>query len=145
MGFVDLKPHVSDPAVRTLIAYAVGYPTDEKLDRVIQSYTTNAERRLFGFERDGSLCGYVGFEVVEPGHAEIHNIAVEPADRGQGIGRLMVEWILTTEDVRKVSAETDWEAVGFYRRCGFCVTRFEHPLFPGTERYRCDVVVEPAK
>ena len=41
MGFVDLKPRVTEPAVRALVAYAVGYPTDEKLDEG----PCNADRR----------------------------------------------------------------------------------------------------
>src|SRR5258708_5518625 len=110
MRVVDLKPRVTDPAIRTLLAYPVGYPTTEKVDRVIQSFTTTPARGLLGFEREGKVCGYVGYEVAEPGHAVIHYIAVEPAARGQGIGRLMVEWILTTEAVGTVSAETDRKA-----------------------------------
>jgi ribosomal protein S18 acetylase RimI-like enzyme len=140
VGFVDIKPRVGDPAVRALITYAVGYPTDEKVDRVIVSYTTNAERRLLGFEKSGNVCGYVGYEVVEPGHALIQHIAVEPATRRQGIGRLMVQWILTAENVWKVSAETDGNAVGFYQRCGFHPTRFEHSVYR-VERFRCELVV----
>lgn len=111
--------------------------------RCTTSGHTHPARRLLGFACHGNLYDYIGFEIVEQRHAVIHDIAVEPDARGHGIGRLMVEWIITSEDIGKVSAETDGEAVGFYQRCGFGTAKFEHPLYPGVERFRCELVVEP--
>src|SRR5262249_28836832 len=63
MPVVDLVPRRECPTVRDLVAYSVGYPTPEKMDRVLQRYADDPARRLVGFERGGSLDGYVGFEI----------------------------------------------------------------------------------
>ncbi len=142
---IDLKPRVADPAVRMLLSYSVGYPTPEKMERVIQAYLANSTRPLLGLERDGKLVGYVGYEVIEPNHLLIHNIAVEPPARRQGIGRQLIERIISREGAQRVTAETDAQAVDFYRRCGFSASRFEHPMYAGVERFRCELVVDPGR
>jgi hypothetical protein len=45
----------------------------------------------------------------------------------------------TTEQIRVGLAETDADAVGFYRRCGLAVTSLGE-RFAGIERFRCEWV-----
>jgi ribosomal protein S18 acetylase RimI-like enzyme len=136
---VDLVPRRGQPAVRELFAYSVGYPTPEKLDRVLQRYAVDPARRLVGFERDGSLDGYVGFELHGAGSATIWNIAVQLSARRQGLGRQIVRWLIDVAGLTRLTAETDQNAVEFYRRLGFTVTSLGDERYPGTERFRCDL------
>jgi ribosomal protein S18 acetylase RimI-like enzyme len=48
----------------------------------------------------------------------------------------MLEAALEELDVSWVEAETDAEAVNFYRRLGFTTTSLGEP-FAGVERFRC--------
>ncbi|MCR5803888.1 MAG: GNAT family N-acetyltransferase [Clostridia bacterium] len=50
---------------------------------------------------------------------EIVGIAVSSRCRGQGAGRLMVERIMESEGIRSLKAQTDEDAIEFYRKCGF--------------------------
>lgn len=48
----------------------------------------------------------------------------------------MVEW-LSHEGFHLIEAETDADAVEFYRRCGFTTEGLVDRRFPGTPRFRC--------
>lgn len=68
----------------------------------------------------------------------IIGIAVAPAWRRQGIGRRLLAWALEIERLSILRAETDAEAVGFYRRPGFAVTRAVKQYPDGAAvRYEC--------
>ena len=70
----------------------------------------------------------------------IRHIAVLPSRRGQGIGRDLIDAAVAGLDLHSVTAETDGEAVGFYRRCGFTV-RSLGERYRGTERFACALAV----
>jgi ribosomal protein S18 acetylase RimI-like enzyme len=123
-----------------LLAYSVGFPTDEKLDRVVAQYA-GSPYRLVGFEVDSTLCGCLGFQIVEPGNRVIRHIAVAPDARRKGLGRFMVDWLCTTNGLTRVTAETDRDAVEFYKRCGFRITSLGE-IYSGTERFSCELVVK---
>jgi ribosomal protein S18 acetylase RimI-like enzyme len=142
MQAVDLVPRREEPAVRALVALSVGYPTPEKLDRILRRYADDPARHLVGFDRDGSLDGYVGFALHGAGSATIWNIAVRPSARRQGLGRQIVRWLIDVAGLTRLTAETDRDAVGFYRQLGFAVTSLGDERYPGTERFRCELVAE---
>ena len=71
-----------------------------------------------GIER---LVGIVGIKIIE-GKIEIRHIAVKIGDRRNGTGKFMIDWIRSQFPGRVIIAETDKDAVGFYRKYGFqCV------------------------
>ena len=94
---------------------------------------------LIGFESDGALVACLGYEVVGEGRAVVQHIAVSPDRRRQGLGSMMIRWLRATAGFSAVEAETDVDAVGFYRRCGFSAERIVNPRFPQAERWRCVV------
>ena len=66
---------------------------------------------------------------------EIALVAVDPAQRRRGIGRLMLQDALRRSGKRPLVAETDEETLGFWKACGFkLVGRRKHPS--GAVRYR---------
>jgi ribosomal protein S18 acetylase RimI-like enzyme len=139
---VDLVPQIRRPEVRELVSLSVGYPTPEKMDRVLRRYTDDPTRHLIGFERAGSLDGldgYVGFEIHGDGSGTIWNIAVQPIARRQGLGRAIVRWLIDVAGLTHLTAETDNNAVGFYRRLGFTITSLGDERYPGTERFHCQL------
>ena len=93
------------------------------------------EKRLFVAKRDGTVVGFVLFDLWESGGAgnvkrrilNIDSIAVERSCRGQGIGREMLEGIRAVAKVRgctdmqlSVYPQND-DAVTFYQKCGFTI------------------------
>lgn len=75
-------------------------------------------------------------EPLAPGRARLAAIAVSPDHRGRGYGRTAVEWVVDHLAVESLTAETDIDAVGFYRRTGWTVTTLGEK-YPGVERFQC--------
>ena len=110
-------------------------PTPEKYAARVDALLEN---RVYGCYADGALAGILALAPDGTGAAEILGIAVAEDRRGQGIGRLLLARAAAAEGLRTLRAETDAEAVGFYRRCGFRTERFFRD-FGGqaVERFRC--------
>jgi ribosomal protein S18 acetylase RimI-like enzyme len=70
--------------------------------------------------------------------AEIIGIAVPEKLHRRGIGRNMIQFVLKSESLEKLEAQTDDDSVGFYRKCGFAVERIVVDYPDGSVvRYNC--------
>ena len=79
-----------------------------------------------------SMAAYVS----QPYGVVLEYIAVAPGLRGDGIGRALVDALASVSG--RVVAETDNDAVGFYRALDFDVSPApSDPRWPGRRRYRC--------
>ena len=85
----------------------------------------------------------VAFAALDP-RAEptvIEYIAVEEASQGRGHGSALVDAAREAGSGRAVYAETDDDAVDFYRRLGFAVAeKAPDPRWPERQRYACLLV-----
>jgi ribosomal protein S18 acetylase RimI-like enzyme len=133
---IDLKPLLDDSSVRELLSLCVGFPTPAKLEAICEQYHTDDARSLLGIEENGHIIACIGFRLEALHHAVINCIAVAPSHRCQGIGETLVQGISTQFQLQSLTAETDSDAVGFYRNCGFEITSLGE-VYPGTERFRC--------
>jgi ribosomal protein S18 acetylase RimI-like enzyme len=136
LTFVDLRGMMGEPEVRRVLAFAIGYPTPEKVGRVCQDYRSKAGREILGAVEDGAVVGCIGLDLSRGLEIEILHIAVDPEHRRRGIGRWMLEKIRDRYPLCSVVAETDADAVEFYRRCGFGVESLGRGQW-GVERFRC--------
>jgi len=135
MTLITLTARVDEPHIQALLAEAMGYTTLERLARVCARYR-EAGWHLLGLEEGGRPVGLIGLELQAPGRAVIHHIAVLPAQRHRGIGRALLRGAAESLGLRHLTAETDADAVSFYRRCGFAVESLGEK-YPGVERFRC--------
>ena len=75
-------------------------------------------------ERDGVVAGYVGSQSVPP-EADVMNVAVSPAYRRQGIGRALMEALITELSARGMESLTlevrasNQAAIALYEALGF--------------------------
>ena len=119
------------PAARKLILTGLGEHfghIDENLNPDVNdieaSYMVKG-RAFFVAESDDQIVGTGGFVCEQPGVGRIVRMSVRRDCRRKGIGRRMVEHLLTEarrQGCTKVLLETnhDWDdAVRFYRACGF--------------------------
>jgi ribosomal protein S18 acetylase RimI-like enzyme len=65
---------------------------------------------------------------------EILNIAVDPDYRGRGFGSQLVKQVIAAHSPAKIIAETDDDAVDFYRKLGFNTIPFHSKW--GITRYK---------
>lgn len=66
---------------------------------------------------------------------EVLHIATDPHWERQGVGAALVEWGRAEHPGDLIEAETDGDAVGFYRSIGFDIESLGQ-LSPGVERFR---------
>ena len=101
MGLVDLRGRADDPEVQALV------PGDE------------SPGLLVGWSKDGELVGGIGIERVGDREIALTNLFVVPELRRRGIGRSLVEAVVSGAPVERFRVECDPEVVGFFERCGF--------------------------
>ena len=131
MFMKEVNSETIHPTIRKLLSFAT---SDFKVDQEYESYLVSLNRQLYGFELEGETVGCIGIEVISLIECEIKHIAVSSVQRGKGIGSKMINHI--TEQYPLISAETDNDAVGFYRDFGFDITSLGEK-YPGVERFLC--------
>lgn len=133
---IDLVPKLDDPAVPELLAFCMGHPTPAKIQATCEKYRHQPQWKLLGMQGADRIVGCIGIELVNDGQAVVRCIAVTPAFRKQNIGRTLIDDAVRHFRLYHLTAETDAEAVEFYRSCGFAITSLGE-IYPGTERFRC--------
>lgn len=118
---------------------SVGYPTPHKLRHLMASYVSS-ERRLFAVLDGNGVSAVIGIEFSTAGRLRIRHLAVAESLRGRGIGRSLIAEMTRRYPLTELVAETDRNAVGFYRSCGFAVSSLGEK-YPSVERFEC--VLEP--
>ncbi len=139
---LDLRGLLHRSDVRTLLAESLYHPnTENRLDRWIGSLIDDMDVFTYGFLEKDSLVGVLAARrsllPEKRIEMEILAIAVDPAFRGQGVGRELIQAVARLHEPLRIVAETDGDAVDFYHRCGFRV-RSLGEKYPGTIRYRCE-------
>ena len=130
----DVKEKLSDSAILHLLAPSVFNPTFERLLIRAKKYQADDKSKVYAYSENGEYKGIIVFK-TEDNTAEILDIAVKPGYQGKGIGSMLIDYIFSKFAVSKITAETDDEAVGFYKKCGFAVTPVGE--FCDTKRYFC--------
>ena len=132
----DATGHMSREEAVQLIAYAtsVEHAADE-----YDQYAASETMELYGFADGGRVVGCIGVAFIQPGELKIRHIAVLPSARGKGYGKAMIKVVQEKLHPHSIIAETDREAVGFYRSIGFNVTSLGEK-YPGVERFYCQFV-----
>ena len=104
----------------------------------IRSYYQSG--RLFAFEADGAVLGMT-LVMLEPDHAELKSVAVDPAMHGRGIGRQMLRLVLDelrAIGVHRVIVGTAGSSIGqlaFYQKAGFRMASIERDFFNESRGY----------
>ena len=114
-------------------------PTEEKFSRKVDSFLNDASVKIFACLKDDEVKGITVLSFTEEHKAEILGIAVHPAARKNGIGTFMIDELLHSFGLASVYAETDDDAVGFYRKNHFQVIAFTE-TYDGeaVTRYHCE-------
>lgn len=120
----------------SLMSCCIFEPDPAKLDAIVERYRSDSNLTMLGCSMNGRLAGCAGVDLKAPGKTVLLHLAVDPLYRGQGVGRKMIGELMVQLSIRLLEAETDGDAVGFYRNCGFFIESLGEK-YPGVVRYRC--------
>lgn len=121
----------------SLLSECIYNPSVDKMNDVTRLYDSDEYRKLYAYYVGDRVTAVIGVKVdPSENRAEILHIAVEQGVRGTGIGSKLIHELLSSKCFTTIQAETDWDAVGFYKSCGFVVESLGE-LYPGVERFLC--------
>lgn len=132
---VNLASRLDEAEIRELLGWSV-FPDPEQLGQAVELYKSGTTHKLLGYESEGDIIGLIGYHWPGEGMIEIAHIAVTPEERFKGYGRGLILELLALENPAVLVAETDEDAVDFYRSSRFTVVSLGEP-YPGTERFKC--------
>ncbi|CAM3977545.1 acetyltransferase [Bacillus luti] len=127
MNLQRIKQIESEPFLN-ILQYAVG-PSETSLKKAVVFYQSD-KGRLYKYEEKACI----GIEIIGANKARICHIAVAPQYRHKGIALRMIRKIIVMHQLTYVEAETDKEAVEFYKKIGFQVKSLGEK-YPGIERF----------
>jgi len=133
--FISLKQRIDEPEIQEILGYSV-FPDQDHLERTVQCYKSEDNLELYGIESEDEIAGVIGFRQMDGGNINIEHIAVKPERRGEDYGRGLILELIAEFKPESITAETDEEAVEFYRAIGFGIESLGE-IYPGVERYRC--------
>ena len=115
-------------------------PTEEKFNNKVDLFLNDNSVKIFAcFEQD-KILGVIVVSFIEQNKIEIIGISVDISARGKGIGSYMINQVVNDYDLLSVCAETDNDAVGFYRNYGFSIVEFSETYDDETVvRYKCEL------
>jgi N-acetylglutamate synthase-like GNAT family acetyltransferase len=98
-----------------VLALCVHEPNESKLSRIAQQYHNDRNMELYVEKMEERVICIIGIKKQNENTYEIKHIAVIPEYREKGIVRGMIEYISNKHDMKIFFAETDKDAVDFYR------------------------------
>ena len=112
-------------------------PSKEKFRKKVDSFLRDDSVKIFAYMNHGSIEGIIVLSFLAQGQTEIVGIATDSSVREQGIGSYLIRQ--TSKICPNLSARTDSDAVGFYRKNGFQITELSE-VYDGETvvRYQCE-------
>ena len=111
VGLVDLRGRADDAEVQVLAELVRA--------EVGSAVADESPRLLVGWAEDERLVGGIGIERIGDRELALTNLFVLEQLRLQGIGRSLVEAVVSGAPVERFRVECDAEVAGFFERCGF--------------------------
>lgn len=127
-----------EPFKKDIIELLAGciFGDEQKVRTELSKYETESYRLLTGEVLNNELVGLIGVEYHSIGEITLLHIVVKPQYHRNGIGKKMIYDQLKVNQIRYIEAETDIEAVDFYKRIGFQIINLGEK-YPGVERFNC--------
>lgn len=132
----NIKRRLHDDRVYEVLALSHFQPTIERMRALAETYEKDDAVSVFGWYDEGRLEGVIALRKMDGRAYEIMSIAVDSASRRKGIGSALIEYAKAQKDCDSLCAETDDDAVGFYRRLGFFVVSLGEK-YENVTRYLC--------
>lgn len=117
-------------------------PTEKKFSIKADQFLDDNSVKIFACCNQDMIEGVIVVFFAEQHKIEVKGIAVDLSARGKGIGSYMINQVIKDYGLLSVYAETDTDAVGFYRKNGFSITEFPKTYDDETViRYECELTI----
>ncbi len=135
---VDLRNRFISQQVYEIYSACMYMPTWEKFSEQANLLINDDLVSILGYIHKNNIIGVLVIQKGTQQRAVIKGIAVNALYRQKGIGRQLVESVFQSFKVKSLFAETDDDAIVFYRHCGFeiedIVKVYENKEY---QRYKC--------
>lgn len=131
--FCDIKNQLDNPSILQIMAYSEYEESLERATKRARAHRENAAQYVYGWIENSVVLGVCAFQ-LQSDKVTINGIAVAEHSRKRGIGGAMIS-ALRKKYKMEIEAETDDDAVGFYRKRGFIVS--ELPRVYDNCRWSC--------
>jgi ribosomal protein S18 acetylase RimI-like enzyme len=125
---------ISDQELFKFLTYCM-FPNEERIIQQCNFYQTDEDRSLHGIYQKDMLVGIIGL-IHNLDEIEIKHIAIQTEHRHKGHGQELIRAISNLYPEVKLVAETDNDAVNFYKKIGFMIISLGEK-YPGVERFKC--------
>ncbi|PGO25372.1 GNAT family N-acetyltransferase [Bacillus cereus] len=122
--------HIEIDSIKKVLKHATG-PSESSLIKAVSMYK-NDQAVLYKYGNKGCI----GMALIHTNRAKICHIAVSKKYRNHGIALQMIKEIVRKYELTYIEAETDKEAVGFYKKCNFKIESLGEQYL-GVERFYC--------
>ena len=142
-NLVELTTKVEIAGTYDIYKHCMFMPTKGKFNKKIDAFLNDDTIKIFACVHYDEINGVIVISFVEPRKIEIIGIAVDMSARNLGVGSFMINKLADNYDLLVISAETDDDAVNFYRKNGFSITEFSKTYGENTvTRYKCELEVK---
>ena len=118
--------------------YCMFMPTKEKFQKKTDQFATDDSIKIFACFHQGKVAGIIVVSFTGQHKIEIVGIAVDVPFRNKGIGSYMINCLIDDYSVKSIFAETDKDAVEFYKKNNFEIEEFAENYDGETIiRYKC--------
>ena len=120
--------------------YCMFMPTEEKFSAKIDWFLNDNSIKILACFKEDKVEGVIVISFLDRSKIKIIGLAVDFSARGKGVGSYMINKVVDDYGLHAVYAETDADAVGFYRKNDFVITEFLEIYDDKTVvRYRCEL------
>ena len=115
---VNNKELIKNEVAYTIYSQCMYNPTEEKYRKRMEQILQDKNGFIYFCFQDNIMCGMISLRILE-NQSEILGIAVSKDYQKRGVGSFMIRQIIKDKSILKLYAETDDDAVEFYKKCGF--------------------------
>lgn len=117
-------------------------PTYEAYSSKMIEYANDKNTKIFVCFIENKLVGIIVLKLTNWGYAELIGIAVCNSFQNKGIGSFLVKQSANKMELCRITAETDDDAVGFYKKLGFDISKeIKHYANGKVVCYRCSLTL----
>lgn len=133
---VDISNSLSNDTNLEILKESVFEPTKEKLIKRSNYYQSADGVVSYGYAYNDFILGLIVLDITNKDEIVILDIAVKKDNQKSGIGKALLNYVLCELKPKILIAETDDDAVGFYKKSQFEIVNLRKKYLNNT-RYEC--------